>query len=359
MEGAAPLHGDDGAARPGHLRSHAAEEALQVLHLGLPGGPHDDGGPFRPAGGQHEVLGGPHAGQGQADLPAGQAGGPRPGQQGPLLLPDLRPQGPQGGQVQVDGPRAQLTAPGIAQLGLPRPGQQGPQEDHRGAHLPHEAPGDVPALQPGGVHPHRVPLPLRPAAQQPQDVQGGGHVGQVGAVGDDALPRGQEGSGQDGQDAVLGPLDLQPSPQGPPAPDLIAAHRIALPIWLDLGHPMPGGGNWFQELVLCACLLSFQSPEGPWGSVLLSGKYGLPRRACGPPRNDEERSVPSQGRADTQVRPYEQCRSRRAGVSPRPIKPRQASGPDHRDTRRRTPTPAPAPSESHRSSPRRRGRPWR
>ena len=30
-----------------------------------------------------------------------------------------------------------------------------------------------------------------------------------------------------------------------------------------------------------------EAPKGPWESVFFPGEYGLPRRACGPPRNDE------------------------------------------------------------------------
>ena len=33
-----------------------------------------------------------------------------------------------------------------------------------------------------------------------------------------------------------------------------------------------------------------EAPEGPWESVFFPGEYGLPRRACGPPRNDKERT---------------------------------------------------------------------
>ena len=34
-----------------------------------------------------------------------------------------------------------------------------------------------------------------------------------------------------------------------------------------------------------------EAPKGPWESVSFPKEYGLPRRACGPPRNDGQRVV--------------------------------------------------------------------
>ena len=146
--------------------------------------------------------------------------------------------------MQIDGPWAQLTAPGIEQLRRPQPGQQRPQEDYRGTHLPHEALGNIASAQGGGVDDNGIPLPVRPAAQQAQDVQGGGHVRQVGAVMDHALPGGKQAGGQNGQDAVLAPVDGQGSAQGPSALNFVIAHGIAL-LSQDSGYPMQMGKIWF------------------------------------------------------------------------------------------------------------------
>ena len=240
VEGRAPLNGDHRAARTGHPGPHSIKEPLEIHDLRLPGGSHNGGQPLGPAGGQHGVLRGPHAGDGQAQLPARQ---PLPlgAGQPPLLLRDLRPQPPQGSQVEIDGPGPQLTASRIGQLRPAQPGQQRPQKDHRGAHLPHQPVGDPAAGQLGRVYQNGVPLPDGPAPQQAQDLQGGGHVGQVGTV---ALARGQKGSGQNGQGAVFGSLHPQLPPEGPSAADLIKTHGIASVFWLDSGYPMPTGVIW-------------------------------------------------------------------------------------------------------------------
>ena len=242
-----PRHGDHRAARAGHPGPHGVEEVLQVHDLRLPGRPHDGGGPPGPAGGQHGVFRGPHAGDGQAQLPPHQAP-PHRTAQAALLLHDLRPQAPQRGQVQVDGPGPQLTAPGVAQLRPAQPGQHGPQENDRGAHLPHQRVGDGTARGLGGVHQQGLFLPLHPAAQQPQDLPRGRHIGQVGTVVEDALARSQKGGGQDGQNAVFRPLDPQPSGKRHAAANFKMTHGIASNYMLDSGYPMPKTAKWFLAL---------------------------------------------------------------------------------------------------------------
>ena len=126
--------------------------------------------------------------------------------------------------MQVDGPGTQLTAAGVAELGRTQPGQQGTEKDHGPPHLPHEPVGDVPAGEVGGVHPDGSSLLADLTAQQTQDVQGVFHVGQAGAVVNDAFAGDQDSGGQNGKNAVLGPLDGQPAFQRPPAGDFIEAH---------------------------------------------------------------------------------------------------------------------------------------
>ena len=129
--------------------------------------------------------------------------------------------------MQVDGPGAQLTAARVGQLRRPQPGQQRPQENYRGAHLPHEMLRDIGAVYRRGINDDGVTLPVGPAAQQAQNVQSGGNVGQVGAVVKHTLPRDKQTGRQDGQDAVLGPVDRQRPPQGPSALNFVIAHGIA------------------------------------------------------------------------------------------------------------------------------------
>ena len=220
----APDH-DRGCSRPLDLRPHRPEEALQVSDLRLPGRADDGGQAGTAAGGQHGVFRGPHAGDGQADLPA-----LKPAvlaAQHPLLLQDHSAQGPQGGQMQVDGPGTQLTAARVGQLRHPQPRQQRTQENDGGPHFPHQVLGDIGPVQNRRVHQDGVPLPVHPAAQQAQDIDGGGHVGQVGNIAEHALAWNQQAGGQHGQNAVLRSVDGQGAGQGTSARNLITAHGTA------------------------------------------------------------------------------------------------------------------------------------
>ena len=190
-QGAAPLHCDGGAARPPHVRPQQVQEALEIPDLRLPGGVGDGGGAVRSHGAQHGVLRGPHAGHGQLDLAPP---GPTEAVDAPVLR-HLTAQGADGGQVQVDGPGAKLTAAGIGEVGLPRPGQQGAEEDDGRAHGPHLFLGNGTARRPGGVHRDNVPLLLHPAAQAAQNAQGGVHVGEPGAVVERHRAPGQQAGG--------------------------------------------------------------------------------------------------------------------------------------------------------------------
>ena len=73
-----------------------------------------------------------------------------------------------------------------------------------------------------------APLPLRPAAQVPEDVQGGRHVGQLRAVVDDALARGQKAGRQNGQYAVFCPVYPHRAVQGVSPLDDVSTHRSSL-----------------------------------------------------------------------------------------------------------------------------------
>ena len=61
-------------------------------------------------------------------------------------------------------------------------------------------------------------------------------------------------------------------PMWPPAGARCAPLRSGATLW-GRGLPAPSRHS--------------EAPKGPWESVFFPGEYGLPRRACGPPRNDE------------------------------------------------------------------------
>ena len=225
--GAAPLDRDCGTAGPPHFVSHAVQEGLEILDLRLPGGVHQDGGALTATGGQNHVLRGAHAGDAQGDLPPPHL--PRLAAQAASALLDLGPQLPQGRQVQVNGPGPQLAPAGHGQVGPAAAGQNGPQENHRGAHLPHQVIRDLTAGQVSGVHHQTVPLPVRPAPQVPQDPDGCVHIPEMGTVVQHGSAAVQNGGSQDREHAVLGPLYLQCPLQGPAAFNEKFAHTIVPP----------------------------------------------------------------------------------------------------------------------------------
>ena len=178
----------------------------------------DHGLPFCGAGGQHNVLRRSHAGEGQNDLRAFQPG--RGAEDLSPVLPDLRPHLPQGGQVQVDWPLAQLAAAGQGQSCLPAAGNQRAHEDHRGAHLLHQAVGDIAAGQAPGVYAHlSVPL-LRPAAQMPENAQRRVHIPQLGDVQQLGTCRADHRRRQNGERGVFGALDKAGAFQQLSSPDV-------------------------------------------------------------------------------------------------------------------------------------------
>ena len=241
VEGQPAPDGDHGAAGAPHVRAHGAQEGLEIHNLRLPGGVGDGGDPLGRYRRQHGVLRGPHAGDGEHNV------GPRHvvsgAAQGAAGLVHRAAEGPDGGQMQVDGPGAQLTASGRGEHRLPHPAQDGPQENDGRAHLPHQVVGHVAPGQAGGVHPYRVPLPGCFAAQMLQNGQGGGHVRQFGAVANDALPPAQDRGRQNGQHAVLGAVGTHCPLQPPAALHQKNTHILRPPqSWscFHSGHTMRG-----------------------------------------------------------------------------------------------------------------------
>ena len=240
MEGYAALHHHGGAARPLHMGAHFLQKGLQIHDLRLTGGVGDDGSSLCTAGRQHGVLRGSHAGEAQHDLRAGKAL-PAAGQPSAGLL-NGRPHAPQRRKVQVNGPGSQLTAAGIGHFRLSAAGKNGSQKHHRRAHPAHEVIRHIPTGQVCSVHQQVSALPVRTAAQMPQDLHGRLHVPQTGTVPDAAHLPAQKGGCQNGQHAVFGPLHRQTAGEGPPAPDDDRTHMP--PPFLAFSPSYAGDNVW-------------------------------------------------------------------------------------------------------------------
>ena len=231
-------HHGGGACAP-DIGSQLPQEGLQVHDLRLPGGVGDGGGAGGPYGGQHGVFRGPHAGKAQDDLRAGQT---RSGAvQAAALLPDAGSQGPQGGQMQVDGPGSDGAAAGIRQLRLAAPGQDGPQKHHGRAHAAHEPVRNVPAGQGGGVYLQVRPHPANGAAQVAQNGHGRVHVLQPRTALQNADVPAENTRCQNGQYTVFGTLYRQVAAQAA-SPFNNQAH-MPPPFIAFSRYPMQGEGG--------------------------------------------------------------------------------------------------------------------
>ena len=204
MEGSPTPDGDDAASGTRHLTAQGVEKLLELDNLRLPGGIDNGGVLRRPCPAQHGIFRGPHAGelQGHHSAP-----GTAPAGDGAVLLLHLAPHGPQGLQVQVDGPGAQLTAAGIGEGGLPHPGGQRAQKHNGGPHGPHTALVNGGARGLPGIHHQFLPLPAAAGPQVLEDVHGGVHVGQAGTVANHHRLGGQQAPRQNGEHTVFRPLD--------------------------------------------------------------------------------------------------------------------------------------------------------
>ena len=118
-------------------------------------------------------------------------------------LPDLRPQGAQGAQMQVDGPRTQLAAAGITDRRFLAARQNRAEKDDRRAHLAHQRVGHDRAVHARCVDHERTVLPVRAAAQVPQNGNGRIHVPQLRTIFDHAGVRAQKRRRQNRQHTVF------------------------------------------------------------------------------------------------------------------------------------------------------------
>ena len=117
--------------------------------------------------------------------------------------------------MQVDGPRAQLTAAGIGYLRPAAAAENGTQKDHRRAHPAHQRVGNIAARQRRSVYQQVTALPPDLAAQMPQDLRRGLHIAQPRAVPDPAGVLAQDRSRQNRQHTVFGTLYFYFAGQGP------------------------------------------------------------------------------------------------------------------------------------------------
>ena len=209
-------HPDAGAPRAPKLRPAGPQKRGQVPNLGLLRRPQDADRTLGSQGGQDQIFRGPHAGIGQQDRPAGRSA---PAEQAISLAADPDAQGLQAPQMQVQGPFPQDAAPGQRDLRLAPAGQQGPQQQDRGAEAARE--GRVR----GGSH-GTAAVNVQDAfpflgieAQALQKGPGHGQVPDGRTVGEGEAPRKGRRRRQDRQHGVLAPLDRQPPPQRPSAPD--------------------------------------------------------------------------------------------------------------------------------------------
>ena len=229
------------AASAPHVGPHFPHKILQVLDFRLPRRIFEDGCSLSSTGGQHDVLRGAHAGHTQ---PQPRAPGSAPAEQAALVLLHRDPHGPEGLKVQVDGPRPQRTAPRQGHPGAPAAAQHRPQKEDGGAHLPHQVTGHMAAADAPGVHGDVLALSLHLTAQMPQNAHRGAHIGQVRAVVQHAHAAGEQRRGQNGQHAVLRPVDAQRPGERRAAPNPQASHSTP-PFRMDLCYAMPASTSGF------------------------------------------------------------------------------------------------------------------
>ena len=215
-------------ARPGDLGPHGVQEVGQIHNMRLPGSVFNDSCALRQHGGEHEVHGGPHAGHVQVDLAALQ---PSPlGLRAHIAVFDLhlRPQGGKSLQMLVDGPAAEVAAPGHGHLRLAEPPQHGPQQVIAGPELPPRVIGHRLPPHGGAVHLHggAVDHP-DPRPQILQNVEQQVHVADLGQILNPAGPLHQQSGGDDAHGGVLRAADRYLTIKRSPAVNDIFFQRSA------------------------------------------------------------------------------------------------------------------------------------
>ena len=190
-------------SRAAHLRPAGVEEARQVLDLRLARRVVDHGLPRRADRGHHRVLRRADGRIVQMNLPAAQA--PR-AEDVPVPLLDLRAQGPQPLQVQVDGPQANLAPAGICKDRAAEPRQHGPQHEDGRAHLLGERLGHDVLARAVRVHDQVHPLARRAAAQALEQPQHVGNVRKVRAAAQPHRPLYEHARRKQRQHRILGPI---------------------------------------------------------------------------------------------------------------------------------------------------------
>ena len=222
---------------PGALdpRAHRHQERGDVGDLGLTRGVVDHGGAARADRRHHQVLGGADAGVVERDRRPTEPGGL--GDEEPVLGSDSAPMRAEARDVQVDGTRPDLIAPGHRHAGSTGPRQQRPEHGGGGAHAAHEFVGGLDRCERRGVDRHGVAVPGHAGAQMLEDlphreaVLDPGHVAQHGPAG-----REQRG-GHQFEGGVLGAGDDHRPLQARPSRDEEAFHE-----GISVGADRPGSG---------------------------------------------------------------------------------------------------------------------
>ena len=228
---------DDVGARPHDVGPHGVEEVGQVHDVRLLGGVLNDGHAVGQHGGQHDVHGSPHGHHVQIYLSAGQTAAGHFGADEAAAHIHVGPHGHKALHMLVNGPSAQVAAPGQGDL---RPAEASQQSAHQvvaGADLPGQLVGDLPVADVGTVDVHGGAVDgadVRP--QLLEDLENQSHVADLGNIFNAAYPVHQKGGGDDGDSGVFGAADGDASTKG-----LSALNVIFCQIW----HPLdPYSLDW-------------------------------------------------------------------------------------------------------------------
>ena len=206
--------------------------------MGLLGGVLDDGHAICQGGGQHDVHGGPYRDHVQIHLAAGQtAAAGDLGADQAVAHVHVGPHGHKALDVLVDGPSAQVAAPGQGDLRPAKAAQQGPHQVIAGADLPGQVIGHLAVADVGAVHVHRILVHrLYVGTQLLKDLEDQRHVADLGDILNAAHPVHHQGGGDNGHSGILRAADLNGPVEGATPMDLILRQILHLPHAIQGSH---------------------------------------------------------------------------------------------------------------------------
>ncbi len=168
---------DDHRAFPRAADSGAAgiQKIRQVADFRLARRVGDGGDALRADGGDDDVLGCAHARERKVDARPPDA--VRDGTvQAAVVFRDDDPHLPQGRQMQVDGPGAELASAREGKHRFPHAADDGPQKDDGRAHLAHQMVRDIEVIRGDGVDADDPRAALHRAPEMPEDSDGRVHI---------------------------------------------------------------------------------------------------------------------------------------------------------------------------------------